>query len=130
MIKKDVLLIFCFFVFYLKGKVEKSTCFHVDVIGGSDHIGYLQSNSLFMSNLTSDLSQMTFVRSGNKLTGYIKFHEKKSWYFVQKMVQVLFNTYAIDVHQVITLISDQQNWVRKFEYDYSQYVFYDFFFVH
>ena len=83
-----------------------------------------------MSNLTSDLSQMTFVRSGNKLTGYIKFHEKKSWYFVQKMVQVLFNTYAIDVRQVITLISDQQNWVRKFEYDYSQYVFYDFFFVH
>ena len=81
-----------------------------------------------MSDFTSELSQMTFVRIGNKFIGFIKFYEKKSTDFVEEMLKVIFNTYG--VCQFVHLIRDQHNWVRKFEFDYSHCVFYDFFFVH
>ena len=124
-----VLSFFCFFDFLKKGKIEESYNYHIRIIGGhSDHLGYLQSNSLYSSMFTSALKQATFVRIGPGLSGYIRFYEKKSTEFVEELLKLIFNTYVADVIQFVTPLFDYKNWVKKFEFDYSNRVFYDFFF--
>lgn len=73
---------------------------------------------------------MTFVRVGIGLSGHVSFHERKTRDFVHELLRELFNTYTGSVGQFVDPLYDYNNWVQKFEFDHSNRIFHDFFFLY